>query len=108
MSTKFFRPFLFLGSWEFLEAGAVLDAWSTCLMRCIPKHSGEVGLGDLRPICLQNSCVKWVTQVVLLQLEDAFQQLAAPERKGFMQKRRMIDHVWGCAVFGTRTGMGGI
>ena len=64
-------------------------------MRGIPKHSGEVGLGDLRPICLKNSCVKWVTQVILLQLEDAFQQLAAPEQKGFMHKRRMIDHVWG-------------
>ena len=64
---------------SFLFVGAVPDAWSQCLMRCIPKHSGELGLGDLRPICLQNSCVKWVAQVILLQLEDALPRLIAPE-----------------------------
>ena len=68
-----FVPRLLVSMREFLEAGAVPDAWSTCLMRCTPKHSAEVGLGDLRPMCVQNSCVKWVTQVILPQLEDTFQ-----------------------------------
>ena len=83
------------------------DAWSMCLMRCIPKHSGEVGLGELLPICLENSCVNWVTQVILLQLEDALQQLTAPEQKGFMRKRRMIDHIWGVQGLWETHGDGG-
>ena len=102
-----FVPRLLTSMQAFLEVGAVPDAWSGCLMRCIPKHSGEVGLGDLRPICLQNSCIKWVTQVILLQLEDAFQQLAAPEQKGFMRKCRKIDHVWGVRSLWDTHGDGG-
>ena len=66
-----------------------------------------MGLGDLRPICLQNSCIKWVTQVILLQLEDALQQLTAPEQKGFMRKRQIIDHVWGAPGLWETHGDGG-
>ena len=92
---KNFVPRLLASLQVFLEAGALPDAWSKCLMQCIPKHTGEVGLGNLRPICLQNTCVKWVTQVIPLQLEDTPLQLTAPKQKGFMRRRRMIDHVWG-------------
>ena len=102
-----FVPRLLSSLPSFLEVGAVSDAWSQCLMRCIPRHSGEVGLGDLRPICLQNSCVKWVTQVVLLQLEDALPQLIALAHKGFMRRRQLIDHVLGVRELWETHGDGG-
>ena len=51
--------------------------------------------------------VKWVTQVILLQLEDALPQLTAPEQKGFMRKRQMIDYIWGVHGLSETHGDGG-
>ena len=62
-------------------------------MECLPKFSGAEWPKDLRPLALQNACLKWVTTVVMLQMVDALQQVIPQEPKGFLLGMHMVDHI---------------
>ena len=61
-------------------------------MKCLPKFAGA-RTKDLRPLALQNACLKWMSTVVLLQTVDALQQSIPPEQKGFLPGHQMVDHI---------------
>ena len=49
---------------------------------------------DLRPLVLQNTCVKWITSIISLQLGDIVAQITPPQQKGFIRGRYMYDHLY--------------
>ena len=69
------------------------DSWGTSLLKCLPKFAGAEKPEDLRPLALQNACLKWVSTVIMLQTIDALQQLIPPQQKGFLPGRHMVDHI---------------
>ena len=77
----------------FLARGGMPDSWGTSLLKCLPKFAGAEKPEDLRPLALQNACLKWVSTVIMLQTIDALQQLIPPEQKGFLPGRHMVDHI---------------
>ena len=77
----------------FLARGGVPDSWGTSLLKCLPKFAGAERPEDLRPLALQNACLKWISTVILLQTIDALQQLIPQEQKGFLPGRHMVDHI---------------
>ena len=77
----------------FLKRGGVPDSWGTSLLKCLPKFAGAEWPKDLRPIALQNACLKWISTTILLQVIDALQQIIPPEQKGFLPGRQMLDHI---------------
>ena len=70
-----------------LRHAAAALAW------CLPKFAGAEKPEDLRPLALQNACLKWVSTVIMLQTIDALKQLIPPEQKGFLPGRHMVDHI---------------
>ena len=57
---------------EFLNKGCVPDTWTASLMKYIPKFAQASQARDMRPIALQNTAMKWLSTVVLVQLTDVF------------------------------------
>ena len=55
----------------------------------IPKGSLTDSVMELRPRTIVNVMLKWISTVVLLQLEDLFGQLVPPQQAGFMNGRDM-------------------
>ena len=47
----------------------------TALVRSLPKDPGSAAVDRQRPIALQQARLKWLTGVLLLQLQDALFQL---------------------------------
>ena len=62
----------------------------------VPKSFGEPSVGNLRPIALQANRQKWVTNVLLIQLEDVLAQCIPPEQTGFIRNRSILRHIY-CA-----------
>ena len=88
-----FAPRLLSAMKCFLREGGVPAEWSVSLMRCLPKFWGAEQPKDMRPIALQQVCLKWVTTTVMLQLSDVWPQVIPPCQKGFVPGRQMLDHV---------------
>ena len=62
-------------------------------MKSMPKTAAAEAAKDMQPLVLQNVRLKWVTTVILLQLEPALQQIVPKEQKGFWAGCSMIDHI---------------
>ena len=73
-----FAPRLLSAMQDFLRVGGVPAEWSVSLMRCLPKFCGAEQPKDMRPIALQQVCLKWVTTTVMLQLSDVWPQVTPP------------------------------
>ena len=61
-------------------------------MKCIPKLAQATQAWDMRPIVLQNTVMKWLSTVVLVQLRDVFARIIPTSQKGFMRGRHMLEH----------------
>ena len=90
---EIFIPKLYQAMVLFLRRGGVPEEWATSLMKCLPKFAGAECPKDLRPLALQNTCVKWISTTIMLQVMDALQQIIPPEQKGFLPGRQMVDHL---------------
>ena len=77
----------------FLATGGVPRNWGRAAIRPVPKAPGLVSVKDQRPICLQNVRTKWLTATLLIMVQDALNQVAPPQQKGFLKGRFMIDHL---------------
>ena len=61
---------------------------ASCANTGLSKHK------NMHPIALQNAVMKWMSSVILLQLQDVFAQITPPTpKKGFMKGRQMLEHV---------------
>ena len=48
----------------------------------------------LCPIALQTVIQRWITHVILFQLEDILQQVVPCRQKGFWKNRSILDHIF--------------
>ena len=60
----------------------------------VPKSFGEPSMGNLRPIALQTTRQKWVTNVHPIQLGDVLAQCIPPEPTGFIKNRSILRHIY--------------
>ena len=54
---------------------------------------------------LQNTCLKWFTAIVALQLQDLIMAITPLQQKGCVQGRFIFDHLWD--AFGSWQSMSG-
>ena len=79
---------------QFLSGGGIPQQWSLALLNPIPKVAGIPHPKDLRPLVLQNTCLKWITAIISLQIADIVAQMTPPQQKGFIKGRYMFDHFY--------------
>ena len=79
---------------EFESTGALPDSWSVALLNPIPKLAGVPTSGDLRPLVLQNSAIKWATGTILLPLKDFIIYLTPTEQQDFVPGRNLHSHLF--------------
>ena len=59
----------------------------------VPKVPGGIAPEQQRPICLQVVALKWMSAVILAQLQDFLRLVIPPQQEGFVQGRSMVDLV---------------
>ena len=89
-----FAPHMVLVIEEFLRTGEIPQHWSLALLNPIPKVPGDPAAKDLRPLVLQNTCLKWISATIALQLSDLISQITPKQQKGFIKGRFMQDHLF--------------
>ena len=89
-----FVPRMFQSISEFLQKGSVPQDWSLGILSPIPKEQGSVSINCLRPICLQNVLLKWLSASLYLMLEDVVAFVTPSEQKAFIKGRFIFDHIW--------------
>ena len=78
-----------------VAAGRIDDSWVVALLNPIPKVPGVVAVNELRPLVLQNTCLKWFTAIVALQLQDLSMAITPLHQNGCVKERFVCDHLWG-------------
>ena len=58
-------------AYQEIEVEGLPDEWVTALVRSLPKDPGSAAVDRQRPIALQQARLKWLTGVLLVQLQDA-------------------------------------
>lgn len=76
-----------------LQGAQLPETWTEGLVRVVPKVPGSLLVSDMRPICLQNMSIKWMTAIVLRQLEDFLAAVIPRSQKGCVKGRQMTDHI---------------
>ena len=61
----------------------------------IPKTKAMQTPHSLRPIALQTTRQKWLTNILLMQLEDVLLHCIPSQQTGFLRHRSMLQHVYG-------------
>ena len=79
---------------EFLRTGEIPLDWSLALLNPIPKVVGDPAAKHLRPLVLQNTCLKWISATMALQLSDIINQFTPKQQKGFIKGKFMQDHLF--------------
>ena len=83
-------PHMFSYIKTFLAAGALPFDWKKGIVSMVQKSFGEPFVGNLRPIALQTITQKWVTNVLLIQLEHVLAQCTPPEQTMFIKDRSIL------------------
>ena len=76
-------------AYQEIEVEGLPDEWVTALVRSLLKDPRSAAVDRQRPIALQQARLKWLTAVLLLQLQDALFQPVPSQQKG----RTMFDHL---------------
>ena len=80
---------------NFVQAAMMPDgSWAEGLLAPIPKDQGSVAINALRPLCLQNVLLKWVTARLYLMMVHLVAFVTPPEQKTFIKGRFIFDHIW--------------
>ena len=61
----------------------------------IPKTKAMQTPDSLRPIALQTTRQKWLTNILLIQLEDVLLHCIPPQQTGFLRHKSILQHVYG-------------
>ena len=78
----------------FMAGGVPPNSWTVALVLSIPKQPGVPVVEGLRPISVCNVLLKWVTIVLLMEIEDILHQVVPMEHKGCLKGRQIMEHVW--------------
>ena len=80
-------------AYQEIEVDGLPDEWVTALVRSLPKDPGSAAVDRQRPIALQQARLKWLTGVLLLQLQGALFQLVPSQQKAYLRGRTMFDRL---------------
>ena len=68
--SEIFKPQMYESLKRFLDAGTMPETWTSGVVTMIPKTKAMQTPDSLRPIGLQTTRQKWLTNILLIQLED--------------------------------------
>ena len=60
------------------------------LVRTLAKEPGSAALDSQHPIALQQARLKWLTDILLLQLQDALFQIVPQGQKAYLKVERCM------------------
>ena len=92
--SEIFEPQMHESLKRFLNAGTMLETWTSGVVTMIPKTKAMQTPDSLRPIALQTTRQKWLTNILLMQLEDVLLHCIPAQQTGFL-RQRSIQHVYG-------------
>ena len=93
--SEIFEPQMYESLKCFLDAGAMLETWTSGVVTMIPKTKAMQTPDSLRPIALQTTRQKWLTNILLIQLEDVLLHCIPAQQTGFLRHRSILQHVYG-------------
>ena len=77
----------------FLNAGTMPQTWTSGVVTMIPKTKAMQTPHSLRPIALQTTRQKWLTNILLNQLEDVLLHCISAQQTGFLRHRSTYDTI---------------
>ena len=90
---EFFEPQMHESLKRFLNAGTMPVTWTSGVMIMIPKTTAMQTPDSLRPIALQTTRQKWLTNILLIQLEYVLLACIPAQQTGFLRHRSIFQHV---------------
>ena len=87
---------------RFLDTGTMPETWTSRVVTMVSKTKAMQTLDSLRPIVLQTTHHKWLTNILLIQLEDVLLHCAPAQQTGFLRHRSIHQHVYGSRALGDR------
>ena len=93
--SEIFEPQMYESLKSFLDAGTMPETWTSGVVTMIPKTKAMQTPDSLRPIALQTTRQKWLTNVLMIQLEDVLLHCIPSQQTGFLRHRSILQHVYG-------------
>ena len=93
--SEIFEPQMYESPKRFLDAGTMPETWTSGVVTMIPKTKAMQTPDSLRPIALQTTWQKWLTNILLIQLEDVLLHCIPSQQTGFLRHRSILQHVYG-------------
>ena len=90
-----FEPQMYESLKRFLDVGTMPETWTSGVVTMIPKTKAMQTPDSLRPIALQTTRQKWLTSILLIQLEDVLLHCIPSQQTGFLRHRSILQHVYG-------------
>ena len=93
--SEIFEPQMYESLQRFLDTSTMPETWTSGLVTFIPKTKAMQTPHSLRPIALQTTRQKWLTNILLIQLEDVLLHCIPSQQMGFLRHRSILQHVYG-------------
>ena len=93
--SKIFEPQMYESLKRFLDAGTMPETWTSGVVTMIPKTKAMQTPDSLRPIALQTTRQKWLTNILLIQFEDVLLHCIPSQQTGFLRHKSILQHVYG-------------
>ena len=93
--SEIFGPQMYESLKRFLDVGTMPETWTSGVVTMIPKTKAMQTPDSLRPIALQTTGQKWLTNILLIQLEDVLLHCIPSQQTGFLRHRSILQHVYG-------------
>ena len=93
--SEIFEPQMYESLKRFLDVGTMPETWTLGVVTMIPKTKAMQTPDSLRPIALQTTRQKWLTNILLIQLEDVLLHCIPSQQTGFLRHRSILQHVYG-------------
>ena len=74
-----------------IRVGCMPSSGTSAVVTMIPKTNAMQTLDMLRPIALQTTRQKWVTNILLILLKDVLQQCILQEQTGFLRNCSILN-----------------
>ena len=78
-----------------LDMGTMPETWTSGVVTMIPNTKAMQTPDSLRPIALQTTRQKWLTNILLFQLEDVLLHCIPAQETGFLRHRSILQHIYG-------------
>ena len=92
---EIFKPQMYESLKRFLDAGTRPETWTSGVVTMIPKTKAMQTPDSLRPIALKTTRQKWLTNILMIQLEDVLLHCIPSHQTGFLRHRSILQHVYG-------------